>query len=355
LIAIVVIALACYGLAPLAGTFFSHNVWRVFRHRFNELRSYPVLNYSVLQRAGDGIFRFTGYLESITDDHIMWVRGENITVPVDLTGASTYLFPLSGDKGDPQRVRWDKVMALIEGTRVFIGGRLATQQNRRIFVAGTDGPLIIIFYEGTDRSLNNRVLWAGRHSNEYFNTLTPYALAVGVFAQLSIAISFLHRPAFRLTAVVAFIAMFLPLFPVLPPGILFTALYIRLWHRARMFRAYRDTVRILIRQANRFLPDGEYYCSVQTDEVADQSLLLVPTGAKVHTYTLFGVTGTDGALPAEPQDFAALYGFVPGNPHELERQYTVRAHFWEVAAWILLIAGIVLNGYFVVLILSILP
>jgi len=58
----------------------------LFRNRFNDLRLNPLLNYPQYRQLKDegGVFRFTGEIDSITDGHTLWVRGEDLTIAVSL-------------------------------------------------------------------------------------------------------------------------------------------------------------------------------------------------------------------------------------------------------------------------------
>jgi hypothetical protein len=234
-----------------------------------------------------------------------------------------------------------------------------------------ENPLLVIFYENSTRSLTVRAIRAGRHRNEFFNFLTPYALILGAFAQIIIALSFLSRPAFRLTMVSSFIALFTPLFPWMPPGILFTIIYRRLWWRARIFRAYRDLARLPLRFIPRGknegkLPDGEIYTvkeylTLPGTFYKNRIPFIIPAGEKQlkDKWYIFGTKSFcekagEEAFPGEPLDPFAVYGALPGEPETLARRYNRRAYALEIASWFLLLAGIGLNVFFAIFILTLL-
>jgi hypothetical protein len=370
----------CYGLAPVAGAFVSRHIWRQFRRRFDGLRLRPMLDYGVYRglQGDGGSYRFIGGFESITDGHTLWLRNENLTIPVSLRGAQTYMLPmqegdgLSGtfDPGEeaPERIRWDRVSTLTEGARVFVGGSLVLRDDRWTFAASSETPLLVIFYDGPDRSLTVRAIRAGRHRNEYWNALTPYALILGALCLIFMAVSFLSRPAFRLTATTALIAVFIPLFPLIPPGILCTVLYRRLWWRARIFRANRDLARLPLKYLPRGegvcrLPGGEWYGGCSCDTLSDEArrtapLLILDEGKrKDEGWYIFGALPgpqTAGAIPSEPEDPFATFGILPGKPESLARRYTFRAYTLEIIAWLVLLAGIGLNVLFIRLIFALL-
>jgi hypothetical protein len=370
----------------------------MFRQRFDDLRLKPFLDYASYRHipGSGGTYRFTGGFES-TDGHILWIRSENLTIPIMLDKAQTYILPMTEEyeilesfdpaEEAPERIRWDQIASLTEGTKVFVGGTLAFQDERWIFVSTKENPLLIIFYNGSDRSLTIRTIRAGRNKNEFWNTMTPYSFIIGAFCQFLIAVSFLSRPAFRLTSIIAFITLFTPLFPLFPPGILFTLLYRRLWWSARIFRAYRDILRLPLKYLpantwNCLLPNGERYGAIvvyrsSAQETTENPVpLLIPDktrwfrkGPGLKEWYLFGTLPdspeTDPQeslqpgkypqfIPQEPQDAFATFGAVPGNPEALAKSYTVKAYILEIISCIFLFIGMGLNIFFIVIIISIL-
>jgi hypothetical protein len=391
LLVIISLAVFWYGLVPVTGAFISRRNWRRFRRRFDELRQRPILDYAAAIAAGtpggyggeggESEFRFTGGFESLAEDKILWVRGGDLTIPVDLSGARTYVLPnteteeipAAFDPGEeaPERIRWDRISTLTGGVKVFVGGALCLRDHRRIFASTPVHPLVVIFYEGPDRSLTLRTIRAGRNRNEFFNFLTPYSFILGAFSQIIIALSFYSRPAFRFTVISALIALFTPFFPWLPPGILFTLFYRNLWWKARIFRAYRDLVRLprgyISRGENRGrLPGGELYVEKQFDTLPaafyERKIpFIIPAGEKLigESWHVFGVLAEEeannpDAFPGEPRDAFAVYGALPGESETLARRYTCKAYIMEIISWLLLLVGMGVNMFFIVIILSLL-
>jgi hypothetical protein len=377
------------GLAPVAGAFVIRRSWRIFRRRFDDLRLRPLLDYAAysgyaaLGGSAEGgstlleenVFRFLGGVESLTDGHTLWVRSDTLTIPVSLTGAMIYMLPVS-EKGEtpgffdpgaevPQRIRWDQVSTFTEGAKVFVGGALSRKDERWSFIPTKEFPLMVIFYDGPARTLANRVIRAGRHRNEYFNPITPYAYILNAFSQILIAFSFLSRPAFRLTVITAVIAIFAPLFSLLPPGVLLTVLYRQLWWRAKIFRAYRDLAMLPMKYLGSSrrgrLPDGEAYGSARIDTLPAQKEgeaipLLIPErhAKRSEGWTVFGALPADidqPMLPVQPQDPFGTYGALPGEPDALARRFNLAAYGLEIMGVLLLLIGISLNVLFVTLII----
>jgi hypothetical protein len=331
--------------------------------------------YRSLKEEG-GAYRFIGGFESVTDGHTLWVKSETLTIPVALRGAHTYMLPMQESHAvfgafdpseeAPERIRWDRVSTLTEGAKVFVGGSLVFRDDRWFFAAANESPLLVIFYDGPDRSLAVRAIRAGRHRNEYWNTLTPYSLILGALFLIVMTVSFLFRPAFRLTAITALIAVFTPLFPLIPPGMLCTVLYRRLWWRARIFRANRDLVRLPLKylpggEESCRLPNGEWYGVYRHDSLPEAArnalpLLILDEGKrKKEGWYVFGALSGPaggGEIPREPEDPFATYGILPGKPEALARRYTARAYTLEIIAWLVLLAGIGINAFFIGMIIA---
>ncbi|MDR0450871.1 MAG: hypothetical protein LBH26_06370 [Treponema sp.] len=360
----------------MAGAFLIRRSWRRFRRLFDDLALCPLLDYRAYRQTEGKVYRFTGRLESVTGDRTLWIRGDKLTVPVALAGAETYVLPMQEGGGQgaifdpgeeaPERIRWDRVSTLTDEAKVFVGGTLEMRDDCRIFAASPGKPLLLIFYDGPDRSLAVRAIRAGRHRNEYWNPITPYALVLGALFLIFLALSFLPRPAFHVTALVAFAAVFIPLFPMGPPGVLFTVAYRRLWLQARIFRAYRDLARLPLiylegGTGKSCLPGNEQYGAVSLDDLPGEAEggnipLLIPEEEKrkKDRWFVYGALPEPGGRPFEPADVFAVYGALPGEPEALARRYIRKACVFEIAAWLLLLTGIGLNALFVRVIIALL-
>jgi hypothetical protein len=229
---------------------------------------------------------------------------------------------------------------------------------------------MVIFYDGPDRSLAIQTIRAGRQGNEYWNNLTPYALALGAYSQLIMIQVYIQRPVFQLTVIAAFAAMFIPLFPLIPPGLVFTIFYRRLWWRGRVYRAYRDMVRLPLRyftgpELRGTLPGGEEYAGLSYQtlpgelhvKIENREIpLLIPEreAGKNACWYVFGVPGHTGTgdasgraetLPTPPRDAFAPYVAIRGNPEKLAPLFNRKAYMLEIVSWTLLLSGIALNTF----------
>lgn len=190
------------------------------------------------------------------------------------------------DTHTPEQLRWNRISTFTEGAKVFVGGLLKKQNDRLNFVNSKGKPLMVIFYNCPDAELAEGIIRCSRMRNEYLNSLTPISLAIGMFTLIYIASEFLYRPAFRLTAITALVAIFVPILPMIPPGLLFTVLYRRLTWKARKLRINRDL---------------------------------------------------------------ASFDLLPGSSPNTARRYAIRAYAAETLAWLILLFGIGINIIFIIL------
>lgn len=281
----------------------TRNKWKRFRKRFNDLSFSKALDYRQYRQLTNegGLFKFTGGIESITDGHTLWVRGDDLTIPVSLeteSSVKTDCFLLHSSSGTPmqedevpeafEKINWDQISTLTEGAKVFIGGHLKLQNNRLSFCSTKEDPLMVIFYNCSDNDLLHSIICSARSRNGYWNNLSPIATITGVMALIYIAASLLGRPAFRLTVICAIISVFIPILPVFPPGLLLTTLYRRFSWNARKLRAKKELLH---------------------------------------------------------------YGLLPSSEKQSEKRYAIKAYTIEVFAWFFLFIGICINILFIFLLL----
>jgi len=362
-----------YGILPISGAFLNRSKWRKFRNRFDILRLAPLLDYSRYRKLeGEGdVFRFTGGIESITDGQTLWVKGEDLTIPVSLEKTMCFLLPVHEGTSlpeAPEQIRWNRVSTLTEGVKVYIGGQLQTQNGRLSFCSTKEQPLMVLFYNCPDTELTNAVIRAARTRNDYWHTLTPVSLVLGALALLYMAASFLGRPAYRLTVISALVAIFVPVLPVIPPGILFTVLYRRLTWHARNSRAYWDLAILPLRyllpeypqRQSADLCTGEKYGYVKLDSIPAEEAVpwLIPEKQKPRKKSklfFFGaLNGDEGSLPKRSKDPFVSFGILPADPVFLASRYAIKAYTLEVFGWFILLLGITINVVFIIFILQLL-
>jgi hypothetical protein len=359
LVLIILTAVFWYAVVPLAGAFTKRRGWHLFRDRFASLCGKPLLDYAMLRQNVCGEYHFIGNFESITEKNTLWIKNDNLTAPVFLKNAQTYVLPLGVKKHrlasmekvtgsdfdvtgpSPSRLNWNRISALTTGAKVFIGGTLKLIDGRQVFTSIKGKPLLIIFYECSESALSAGVARAGRDRSEYWNTVTPYAFTGGVFSLIWIAQLFYARPVYRTTVLSAIAAIFCPLFPLLPPGLIFTLLYRRLWWQSCMYRIFRDIAMLPMKYA------GPQYGYHKVDEMPEDMHRLIPADKpeKNESWYAAGIV-KDGAVVGTPDTSFVPSGLIPGRPEVISRIYNRKALFYEISAWFVLAAGIALNVFF---------
>ena len=359
----------------MIGALYSRYKWRLFRKRFINLTLMPLLDYRQYRRIENegGVFRFTGEIESITDGRILWVKGNDLTIPVSLEKTKCFLLPK--DDGyeipdAPEQIRWNRVSTLTEGVKVYIGGRLEKQKNRLNFISASDNPLIVIFYNCSETELTGNIIRAARTHNGYWNALTPASLFLGAISLIVIAAAFLNRPAYRITVISSLVAVFIPILPIIPPGYLLTVLYRRMTWYSRKFKAYWDLARLPLRylkdgRNTTVLNTGEKYGYIKLNTLPAEAAkgeipFLIPEGfmeGGKRDFYFFGIKESqenNDALPVKSKDPFVSFGILPAFPAALTRRYAIKAYIMDIFAWFILMVGIFLNIIFVFLVLSLL-
>ena len=390
-----------YGVVPVAGIFYGRYKRRQFIRRFTNLGLAPLLDYRRYRQLENStsnghrgeIFRFSGGIESITDGRTLWVKGEDLTIPVSIEKTKCFLLPKHEGEGIPevpQQIRWNRVSTLTEGAKVFIGGRIMMQNNRLNFISTKENPLVVIFYNCAEEELTSQITSAAKTGSEYWNIITPASLAIGALSLIYIAASLLNRPAYRLNLIGALVAVFVPILPMIPPGLLLTVLYRRIIWSAKKITAYREMARLPLR----YLTSGQESASLSTGELYGYKKLnalpqaakegeipfLIP-GAKeekTQEWYFFGVlepeesrtpeedraSGENPAdeschdenknLPKRSKDPFVSFGILPANIVFTARRYAIKAYALEMLSWFILLSGIAANVVFIMLILSLL-
>jgi hypothetical protein len=308
-------------------------------------------------------FRFTGEIESINEGSTLWVKGNDLTIPVSLEKTKCFLLPKhEGDEipEAPEQIRWNRASTLTEGVKVFIGGQLKIQDNRLSFITTKETPLIVIFYNCPETELTSTIIRAARTRNDYWNSLTPISLFIGALSLIYIAYSLLNRPAFRMTVISSLVAVFVPILPIIPPGLLLTFVYRRfMWHSQKT-RAYRDLTRLPLRYLrqgaeNCILGTGEKYGFLKFNSLPVPEInSLIPETLKEdkkQEWYFFGVLEKNEKMPVKSIDPFVSYGILPASIVLHSYRYAVRTYTLEVFAWIILGLGIIFNIFFIMIIL----
>lgn len=336
LLALAGIALVFFILLPGLGAVLVRRRWRLFRNSIIASRDYPLLDARNLASAeGGGLFRFFGSLEAIEQDEVAWLKGESFRVPVSMRREELYILrgsPLvqQSEPGQilPQRLQWDDVENLAEGTSFFVFGKLVRERGRKIFARDGNARLLVVAYEGRPEHFVSWAIWSGRQRNEYWNHVTPVSLLIGSLLYLILTIYLTNLPIQNFWLAVGLSAALVPVLPLFPPGIGLFLLYRRSWRRGRTQRAIRDVLalplmyfyKIRNTQPHPFkrwkeqlaqglpghvalLPDGSEYTWRRVGE--GEAAKLVEKGAQVRAADI-AVAEAAGDVPGDPPS--------PGQP-----------------------------------------
>jgi len=392
-----------YLVLPVAGAFSVRSGWRRFRAAMLEAARRPVLGYAALARAADGEgFRLSGGLEAMEGGYKLWIRGgkagAELSVAVDMRHARLYSLPAGEADAEngrlpartragtaaalsalrtgydeasasPEPLSWRSLPALVEGTPVFVSGRLVREGGRAYLGGDAKDPATVVIYGCRENELLPLCVRQGRQPNEYWNRITPISFAIGFAWMIVVLLSFargvLVKDIFLMCAVIAFV----PLLPLLPPGLILYLGYRAAWKRARSFRASRDSILMPCAAfppgvVETDLPGGGRYArrfrGASEPLAAEGDALLLgddlPPSLKagMRGFTCFGspggspgspggspgspggspgspIHGPDAPLSRPADPMAGLYA-VPGIPEELSRRCRARARAYAFLA-----------------------
>ncbi|MBT3275745.1 MAG: hypothetical protein HN368_21520 [Spirochaetales bacterium] len=357
---------AFFLLIPGIGAFFVRSQWRKFRLRITGSSMLPRVRYQrgVQEVEGfAGVFRFFGSLEAIQGNNTIWISGGSFSLSAELAGVMVYLLPsfsYSENEGVverneenipdeiPQRIPWNRIFSLPEGTKMFLSGALFFHHGQRVFRSTRQHPLTVVIYDGEQDTILRRSIWAGRQRNEYWNRFTAISLIAGSLALLILAYNSLRLGTTGIPAFFAIGLSMTPILPFLPIGLPFFLLYRNLWKRARFNRAERDILKLPTRyfgykapasNMSALMPDGgRYSLEVFTSRehaLAGMSKPKIRTASVMRhaqedsrLYYVFAPEDTGGGQV----DPMAENLMIPGNPLEISLNCERKARRFEVLA-----------------------
>ncbi len=197
-ILVISIAVLFYAVVPAFGAFIARGQWRRFRKTVTAVSHYPTAAPGVLGRehaAPAGYYRFFGTLEAIQGDDRIWLTNGRFSVAADLRNVRVYLIP-EAEPGEPVApalgsVPWSRIFSLPEGTPVFVGGALFSEEGRGVFRDNGRTRLLVVIHDCPKENVVLRAISGGRQRNEYMNSFTLPSVAIG---SLSSGALRLHAP-----------------------------------------------------------------------------------------------------------------------------------------------------------------
>jgi len=341
---------------PGAGAFMVRRSWRSFRSQVMEMARAPALGLAELRRSGEGrVYRYSGELEAIESEDLIWLKNDRLSVQVDMRKAVVYFLPQEAEDAEspldedhlpdeePERVEWSRISSLSEGMRFFVGGPILEEGGRACFKALPSKPLLVIAFEGSERTLLRRAIWCGRHGNEYWNGGTPLSRPTGAFLQIMLLVTLWRGPLPPALMALGLEFAFSLLVPFLPPGVLLLRLYRSMWGKARRYRAERDLImlaesRFENGEVTATLPGGGTYVKAPLKLKEGQALppgmrLRAPDFARgASSLVAYGKPDPEGGVRL-PDDPMAEFVAVPGEPQALSKACGKLARRWELAAF----------------------
>ena len=345
ILSILAIAFLFYALIPILGAFVVRSHWRQVRkilhsslYYSRELKTPSTVNKTI------GSCRILGELEAIEGNDILWVKSENgRSVTVEMLDSHVYfmppfatreeayphLLPVSLPSNSLEKVPWNEIFSLPEGTKMYISGELAYSNGRFHFHSGKDAPLMVLVYNEDPRYLIPRAIWCGRQNNEFWNFMTPWSLVAGILLLLIQSVYLFQNSGNYLIQFFCVSIALLPALLFLPPGVFLFNLYKRFWDTARRYRAERDLMTLALdpETGETTVPEKDLSCR-QTRQPSGWSR------PGDQTEEVSAVPGWE----EEPVCF-------PDHPARLAWFCKRRAFVYESLSGIVFLGGLVLNYY----------
>ena len=400
LLLVIGIAVFFYAALPALGAFLARGQWRRFRRTVTMVSHYPTAAPGAVGREGSapvGYYRFFGTLEAIQGNDRIWLTNGRFSVAADLRNVRVYLIPET-ETGDPAEIArpaaaaaalgsvpWSRIFSLPEGTPVFVGGALFSEEGRGVFRDNGRTRLLVVIHDCPKENLVRRAISGGRQRNEYMNTFTLPSVAIGSLSLVLFAFTLLAQPE-RIVSLLTLTAGLAPLSPFLPPGFPLYFAYRSFWKRARLLRVQRDVVRLPLRyfpttdgtprsRRATLLPDMEPYVMVRGVRDPDDPGVIVSEGVRLtlppgmsrvevelpHGQRHEGteavafcgyVVEGDGVRLRNPDDPMAGSVLLPGGPEELSRMSERAARRAEIVSVAFVALDVIVNLPLVFILLS---
>lgn len=246
--------------------------WNRFRKTLFSYSKEPMLEYSNLESTKR--FCFKGELESFRDDNVVWLRGETLSVCIDLD--KQYIYSLTKNADTLTRNRWSNISSLVEGTQFYVFGTLIYHRGVPYLVGNSSEDLIVVICD-EDTNIYENLIRKARDKNEIWNSFSPYLYITGVF--LLIILSYISYTSYsnKTWSFYLLVAAGTPFYFIIPPGLIFYLQYRKMWEKALRFLILRDLK--LLR--------GDYFTSekmgLRSKKGEFQSLLLYVAGYLLNT------------------------------------------------------------------------
>lgn len=231
----ILVYLLFFILLPGIGAVSLRRRWTKFRKTLFSYSREPMLEYYNLESAKK--FCFKGELESFRDDNVVWLRGETLSVCIDLD--KQYIYSLTKNSESLKRNRWSNISSLVEGTMFYVFGTLIYDRGVPYLVGNNSEDLIVVICDD-DKNIYEDLLRKARDKNEIWNSFSPYLYITGVF--LLIILSYISYTSYsnKTWSFYLLVAAGTPFYFIIPPGLIFYLQYRKMWDKALRFLILKD-------------------------------------------------------------------------------------------------------------------
>jgi len=191
---------------------------------------------SLLRSAADNpSLHFKGFRYSDPDDYKLWIQNEGQSALLKLKGAEFYRISEENpqEERDFKHISLSEFLNLSEGTAIDILGKAHRAEGIEVFAAQKNSPLFVIlsndphnpWEEGLVKCLDERHYFHLPRMNRSFflgAILSILFLSLSIIRGIPIGFIMVH-----------IILALIPLFPLIPPGLLFYLLSLSLWRQKK--------------------------------------------------------------------------------------------------------------------------
>lgn len=222
---------------PGIGVFVTHFYWGNFRRRILHLWQSESLRYEHIgEHIEEADYRFLGSYDGTDDTGSIYLRNEGLSVLVDPNKTDLYLLPEGEGLLRLERIDQKDIQALGDVVKIFAGGPVTVAGGRLVFCLREKRKPVLLLYTGSERLMFARAASAGHRVHPYLNKFTPFSIGLGTFLLLLLTLGFLQEPGMGQSVRLGLSAMLIPVYPILPPGILALFLYTTFSRKAHQLR-----------------------------------------------------------------------------------------------------------------------
>ncbi len=222
--------------------------WTQFRGLVQKYSTMKILTYRNLELNNSYIF--LGELESIKSDNLIWLKGETLSISIDLTKKD--IFRLYKD-GGVEIARWENLTSLLEGSKFYIGGTLEYRNGAPYLKDKEDLPMLVVNYDDEDWDITRELLIKGRYKNELWNSFTPYSYITGVLLLIILSYVAYKTNTNKVYSYYILLAAGTPFYFILPPGLIFYLQFRKFWSISFRFSILRDLYNLKLNEKKNIL------------------------------------------------------------------------------------------------------